>query len=256
MMNTRSQKVRSTRSSYSFPSASHTMRHVLASILYLGVFLILSGCTNEAVDGPSEPTFVSIFNGNNLDGWTIDQVDADTANTFFTVEDGELILDTNGSEDYAWLTYNKELTDFSLKLKFVAYKDAVGNCGIQFRDTYVNNEYPRHGFDLASNVPESTGFIWDFQEHWLPFAMEGYKAENFIPYHPEDWTYKWSTDPDPWNEFEVSVVGSRVKSVLNGKTIIDWDGGSKIKPKGYIAIEVHRRQVFKFRFKDIELAEL
>ena len=86
--------------------------------------------------------------------------------------------------------------------------------------------------------------------------MEGYRAENFEPYLPDGWTYKWSTDEDPWNEFEVSVIGLRVKSVLNGKTIIDWDGGEKIQPKGHIAIEVHRRQVFKFRFKDIELADL
>ena len=34
------------------------------------------------------------------------------------------------------------------------------------------------------------------------------------------------------------------------------DGGEKIQPTGHISIEVHRRQVFKFRFKAIELADL
>jgi hypothetical protein len=86
--------------------------------------------------------------------------------------------------------------------------------------------------------------------------LKGYKSELFTEYLPEDWTYKWSTDPDPWNTFEVSVIGSQIKTVLNGKTIIDWDGGDLIQPKGNIAIEVHRKQTFKFRFKDIELLEL
>lgn len=202
------------------------------------------------------PVFEPIFNGKDLSGWKIDRIDADKSNILFAIEDGELILNTSGTSDFAWLTYEKELTDFVLRLKFMAYKDAPGNCGIQFRDHYVDNAYHRHRFDLASNVPQSTGFIWDFREHWLPFPMKGYKAENFEPLLPEGWTYKWSTDDDPWNEFEMSVIGSWVKAVLNGKTIIDWDGADKIQAKGRVAIEVHKKQVFTFRFKDIELADL
>ncbi len=233
----------------SFSTVFSGFSQVCSNAACIALLLLFTGCAEG-------PAFVSIFNGTDLDGWKLDQIEADESVTYFTVENGELVLDTKGSEDYVWLTYDKELTDFALKLKFIAYKDAVGNCGIQFRDTYVNDAYPRHGFDLASNVPQSTGFIWDFQEHWLPFSMEGYKAENFEPYLPEGWTYKWSTDTDPWNEFEVSVIGSQVKTILNGKEIIDWNGGDLINPQGYIAIEVHRGQEFKFRFKDIELADL
>ncbi len=232
-----------------------TSRKGLAGLLILFVLLTTTSCADQPVIKEASQ-FVSIFNGTNLDGWKIDSIEADAGTTFFTIQDGELVLDTEGSEDYVWLTYDKELTDFALRLKFIAYKDAVGNCGVQFRDVYVNNVYGRHGFDLASNVPQSTGFIWDFQEYWLPYEMDGYKAENFEPYLPEGWTYKWSTDADPWNEFEMRVIGSQVQTTLNGKSIIDWDGGSKIQPKGYIAIEVHKGQVFKFRFKDIELADL
>ncbi|MEM8486446.1 MAG: DUF1080 domain-containing protein [Bacteroidota bacterium] len=233
--------------------------HRRLAVVYAIIFLAASSCTpGTEPKAEAEPTmeFMSIFNGENLDGWTLDQIDADTVIQAFSIEEGDLILDTPGTEDYVWLTYDKELTDFGLKLKFIAYQDAVGNCGIQFRDQYENNVYPRHGFDLASNVPQSTGFIWDFQEHWLPFAMQGYKAENFEPHLPEGWTYKWSTDPEPWNDFEVRVIGSRVQTWLNGKPIIDWDGGDKILPSGHIAIEVHKGQVFRFRFKDIELADL
>ena len=230
----------------------------LASLIALSITLF--SCSNESSPTPAAeseaPAFVSIFNGENLDGWTIDAIESDLTTEVFSIENGELILDTPGTEDYMWLTYNQPLTDFALRLKFIAYEDAVGNCGVQFRDAYVDNVYPRHGFDLASNVPQSTGFIWDFQEHWLPFAMEGYKSENFEPYLPDGWEYKWSTDEDPWNDFEMRVVGSRVTTHLNGKQIIDWDGGDKILPSGSIAIEVHKKQVFKFRFKDIELANL
>ena len=86
--------------------------------------------------------------------------------------------------------------------------------------------------------------------------MKGYRPDNFKPYLPQGWTYKWSTDPDPWNQFEVSVVGSRVRSVLNGREIINWDGGDRIQPTGDVAIEVHGKQVFRFKFRNIQLAEL
>jgi len=206
---------------------------------------------------PANAKFVSIFNGKDLTGWHVDRVPADDvlAPKLFAVQNGELTLDTPGTSDYAWLTYDKELKDFALRLEFVAYQDAKGNCGIQFRDKWTNNKYPRHGFDLASNVPESTGFIWDFKEQWLPHAMKGYRPDNFTPYLPQGWTYKWSTDPDPWNQFEVSAIGSKVRTALNGREIINWDGGAKIEPTGNIAIEVHGKQVFRFKFRNIQLAE-
>jgi hypothetical protein len=99
---------------------------------------------------PANARFVSIFNGKDLTGWHVDRVPADDALApkLFAVQNGELTLDTPGTSDFAWLTYDKELKDFALRLEFVAYQDAKGNCGIQFRDKWSNNEYPRHGFDL------------------------------------------------------------------------------------------------------------
>ncbi len=236
--------------------ASNTRKRA-ASAAFIVVILLMTGCATDTETSPQTgPEFVPIFNGEDLSGWHIDRVEADSARMPFMVENGQIILDTEGTEDFYWLTYDKELTDFELRLEFMAFKGEQGNCGIQFRDTYGEDGYMRHGFDLASNVPESTGFIWDFTEWWLPYPLDGYNSSLFEPYLPEDWTYKWSTDDDPWNTFEVSVIGSRVKSVLNGKTIIDWDGGETIRPTGSIAIEVHRNQDFRFRFKDIELADL
>lgn len=228
---------------------------VALSVLIFGI----SGCAGSSTIPDSEDlNFVPIFNGQDLTGWRIDRVEADEDLELFTIENGELILDTPGTEEFAWLTYEEELTDFVLRLEFVAYEDARGNCGIQFRDNWPDDQwYGRHGFDLASNVPESTGFIWDFDEGWLPpLGIQGYRSELFEPYLPEGWEYKWSTDPDPWNTFEVAVVGSRVRSILNGEEIIDWDGGNLIQPSGNIAIEVHNGQVFRFKFRNIELADL
>ncbi|MEX0822283.1 MAG: DUF1080 domain-containing protein [Rhodothermales bacterium] len=236
------------------------------TILCCAALLSVSGCSTSTSTSTSTYTdfgyddleFERIFNGENLDGWRIDRIEADEDLELFTIEDGELILDTPGTEEFAWLTFEEELTDYVLRLKFIAYQDARGNCGVQFRDVWPDDQwYGRHGFDLASNVPESTGFIWDFEEGWLPpYGIQGYSSDLFEPYLPEGWEYKWSTDEDPWNLLEMRVEGSRVTSVLNGKQIIDWDGGDLIQPNGHIAIEVHNGQVFRFRFKDIELARL
>ena len=228
-------------------------------VIIVALCMMLSGCAGGAASSMNgDLDFVPIFNGENLDGWRIDRIEADEDLELFTVENGELILDTPGTEEFAWLTYEEELTDFVLRLEFVAYQDAVGNCGIQFRDEWADDQwYGRHGFDLASNVPHSTGFIWDFEEGWLPPIGLEFNSESFLEHLPEDeWTYKWSTDEDPWNTMEVSVIGDQVRSVLNGVEIIDWDGGDFIQPTGHIAIEVHNGQVFRFKFRNIELADL
>lgn len=231
--------------------------HAIVAALCVMIFGI-SGCAgSSATNSTDNLNFVPIFNGEDLSGWRIDRIEADEDLQLFTVENGELILDTPGTEEFAWLTYEEELTDFVLRLEFVAYQDARGNCGIQFRDEWADDQwYGRHGLDLASNVPHSTGFIWDFEEGWLPPLGLQFNSESFLEHLPEEWTYKWSTDADPWNTLELTVIGDHVRSVLNGVEIIDWDGGDYIQPEGHIAIEVHNGQVFRFKFRNIELADL
>jgi hypothetical protein len=46
--------------------------------------------------------------------------DDSLAEAVFSIENGELILDTPGTEKFVWLTYDKVLTDFVLRLKFIA----------------------------------------------------------------------------------------------------------------------------------------
>jgi hypothetical protein len=70
-------------------------------------------------DGYSgKPGSVSLFNGVDLDGCKIDSIETDASTTFFAIENSGLILTAAGSEDYVWLTFDRELTDFVLWLKF------------------------------------------------------------------------------------------------------------------------------------------
>jgi len=58
------------------------------------------------------PAQVSIFNGKNLDGWTINGTEK------WYVENGELICESGPDKQYGYLSTSKSYQDFELHLQF------------------------------------------------------------------------------------------------------------------------------------------
>src|SRR5688572_33396509 len=66
-----------------------------------------------------------IFNGRNLDGWTVHGTEK------WYVEDGNLVCESGPDKGYGYLSTNKQYKDFILTLKFK--QEANGNSGVFIR---------------------------------------------------------------------------------------------------------------------------
>ena len=66
----------------------------------------------------------SLFNGNNLEGWTIHGTEK------WYVENGQIICESGPDEEYGYLSTNKFYDDFELNLEFK--QEADGNSGVFF----------------------------------------------------------------------------------------------------------------------------
>lgn len=234
---------------------------------YLSFIVLLSLATASlAGDG-----WNSLFNGRDLSGWMVKKAPADSGTTFWRVVDGAIEANSleYGKHDYVWLLTEKEYGDFVLRLKFQAFRDSPGNSGVQIRSRYDDEASWLDGPQIDINPPGfwRCGMIWDEtreNKRWL------------YPEIPKDeWVdstmavpgivFYFNDDNPAWNELEISAQGTQLKAVLNGVSIMQWDGAGvlddkvhkkyNVGMKGHIALQIHRNDELKIRFKDIQIKE-
>ena len=81
---------------------------ILSVHLLLTVLFINTSCkTGESNSSKWE----TIFNGANLNGWTVESIDNYTSNNFWKIKNQSIHCVTNGNRNHSgsWLVYNKEL---------------------------------------------------------------------------------------------------------------------------------------------------
>jgi len=212
-----------------------------------------------------------LFNGKDLSGWIVKKAPADSDFTFWRVTDSAIEANSigHGEHDYVWLLTEKEYGDFVLRLKFQAFRESPGNSGVQIRSRYDDEASWLDGPQIDINPPGfwRCGMIWDEtrennrwlwpeipKDEWVDSSMA---APGVIFYFNDD-------DP-AWNEMEISAQGTKLQAVLNGVTIMQWDGAGvlddevhqkyNVGMRGRIALQIHRNDELKIRFKDIQIKE-
>lgn len=239
------------------------MRHAL---FILGVMFA------TIVHADDNASWVSLFNGRDLTGWTIECKPEDRAHTFWTAKDGAIVADSMGVEkhDYIWLVSQKEYADFVLRLRFQAFKDSPGNTGLQVRSRYDHAAFWLDGPQLDINPPGPwrTGMIWDEtrgMQCWLhPNVPKGKWVDPSMA-KPGLKLY-FSTDEPSWNEMEVTVRGTTIQATLNGVLITDYEGTGvlndaihqqhKVGMQGHIALQIHTGDKLRVKYKDLFIKEL
>ena len=230
---------------------------------------LMAQAVRDAVAGKG---WTSLFNGKDLAGWAVQCKPQDKDKAFWKVEDGAIAADSMGAKghDYVWLCTEKEYGSFVLRLRFQAFRDSPGNSGIQIRSHYDTEAGYLDGpqIDIHPRGPWRTGMVWDEtrgSQRWLyPAVPKGkwvnesmaVKGARFL-YHDQG---------DGWNTLEITADGMKLKAVLNGVAVMDWDGKGvlddavhkqrKAGERGVIALQIHRRDQLRIRFKDIALREL
>ena len=209
-----------------------------------------------------------LFNGKDLDGWTVQCKSADKGKGFWTARDGMIACDSmdKGRHNYVWLMTEKEYGDFELKLKVRGHASkSRGNSGVQVRSRYDKKAGWLDGpqVDIHPPAPWRTGLIYD----------ETREAKRWISPSLKNWSIKREQGPkecrwkaDGWNNLVIRCKGTRIVTRLNGLTVTDFDGkgvlddaahrSHNVGLKGHIALQLHSGDKLLIEFKDIYIRPL
>ena len=175
----------------------------------------------------------SIFNGENLDGWTIHGTE------LWYVEDGELVCESGPDAEYGYLRTDATYDDFELTLEFK--QEADGNSGVFFRSTIDGVRISGWQAEVAPPGLYSAGIYESYGRGWL------------IQPEPE---LDSALRMGEWNEMKVRVVGDHVTTWINGTQMIDLVDEGIGEGSGHIALQIHDGGGIKVRWRNLRVREL
>mgnify|MGYP005835644149 CR=1 FL=1 len=245
------------------------MRWKGLGVWFLGWCAVGAG-GSAAGGGEAEAGWRPLFDGKSLDGWVVKCKPADREKNFWRVDQGAILADSMGAKghDYVWLATEKEYANFVLRLKFQAYKDSPGNSGVQVRSRYDEAAGYLDGpqVDIHPPGPWRTGMVWDEtrgNQRWLWPPVPRGKWVNEKMANPK---LAFFYGPEAWNDLEITADGTKLEAVLNGVRVMEWDGSGvlddavhrqrQVGQRGVIALQIHKGDQLRIRFKDIAVREL
>ncbi|MBP8260210.1 MAG: DUF1080 domain-containing protein [Verrucomicrobia bacterium] len=238
-------------------------------IAWMAGMVAISGCATNRSGGSD---WIALFNGRDLEGWTVRCQPGDESREFWRVEDGTILCDSVGRKDhnYVWLMSDAEFSDFELRLKFQAYRNSTGNSGLQFRSRY--DASARGGWldgpqvDIHPVPPATwrTGFIYDETREEKRWVHPSQRDARMDPaYRPARHVFKFSDEGDGWNELVLICDGMKVRTEVNGVVVTDWNGAGVLDSAdhvrhgvgrtGQFALQLHAGDELRMRFKDIRV---
>jgi hypothetical protein len=191
-------------------------------------------------------TFRDLFNGRDFTGWSIEGptggIEHPDGKPVWSVRDGEIMC--NG-RSWSFLRYDREdFSDFTFHVEFIMADKA--NSGVGFRCRAV---------DMA-RVQETRPSCWAYEIQLLEDAGEPPTV------HSSGSLYRYVAPREnamrpagEWNVLEVTCRGPRIRVVLNGLEIQDYDQTTlpetRDKPlKGSVCLQNHGHPV---RFRNVRI---
>ena len=201
------------------------MTHRLGGLV-AGLAIALAG-----VASADDPSFVSLFDGKSLEGWTPQHTDR------FSVRDG-VIFDDGGT---GWLRSAKVYKNFELHAEYRALKKGADS-GLLFRagaeSTPKEPHWPAQGFQLQVIDAESNLMIFG---HGTPAKfdrkLEALKAA--------------MKGPGDWQTVVLKVVGAHAEATLNGAMITTSDAIGLAE--GHVGLQGENGQ---FEWRSLKIREL
>lgn len=175
----------------------------------------------------------SLFNGENLDGWTIYGTEK------WYVEDGLLISESGPDKQYGYLGTTESYKNFELTLEFL--QEADGNSGVFFRSTVDGTKVSGWQVEVAPPNKHTGGIYESYGRGWLikPDAeKEKYLKEG------------------KWNKMKIRVEGDDVTTWLNGKKMIEITDAKIGEGEGGICLQIHDGGGIRVKWRKIVLKPL
>lgn len=169
-------------------------------LLFLAFIAVtFTGCKSQK--SVLEVGFTSLFNGENLDGWTGNK-------NSYRAEDGMIIIDPKGSGGGNLYT-EKEYGNFIFRFEFQLTPGANNGLGIHAPLTgdaaYLGKE-----LQILDNTAEKFADLEEYQYHGSVYGVIAAKMGFLNPV-------------GEWNKQEVIVNHPHIQIVLNGETILEGD---------------------------------
>ena len=180
-----------------------------------------------------KPEAISLFNGENLDGWIIYGTEK------WYVENGELICESGPDKDYGYLGTNKYFDDFILELDFK--QEDNGNSGVFFRSTVDGVKVKGWQVEVAPPGYHSGGIYESYGRGWL-----------IKPDQSKDSIVKMGE----WNKMKIKVYGDEVTTWINENQMIKIKDSIIGLGKGGVALQIHDGGGIKVKWKNINLTKI
>ncbi|KPM47987.1 3-keto-disaccharide hydrolase [Jiulongibacter sediminis] len=198
--------------------------------IYLLLVLIgFAACQSTA----QKNGYTSLFNGKNLDGWTIYGTEK------WFVEDGLLVCESGPDKGYGYLGTNETFKDFELSVDF--RQQANGNSGIFIRSSIEGTKITGWQAEVAPPGHDTGGIYESYGRGWL------------IKPDPEKDKYLKMGD---WNTMKVRVVGPKITTWLNGHEMITLTDDKIGAAEGSIALQIHDGGGIKVEWKNLMVKRL
>ncbi len=198
--------------------------------------------TNSYAADQSENGFVSLFDGESLDGWegNLDM---------FRVEAGAIV---GGSLEKRipqneFLCTKKEYGDFELRLQAKLLGEGT-NAGIQFRSSRIPNHHEVIGFQCDMGVMRERP-IWG----WL---YDESRRRKFLA-EADDKQLAEVLKPKDWNDLVIRCQGKRIQIWVNEYQTVDYtEKDPKIAGDGIIGLQIHSGAPAEASYRRIRIKTL
>ena len=184
-----------------------------------------------AVPAPSDLPL--IFNGRNLDGWTV------VGGGKWEAVGGVLRGSCTKADEQGILVYKETVRDFDATLQF---RISEGNSGFYFRTDRIAKQPLVQGFQAEIDAIEDVGGIWETDGRgWITKPDAALHA-------------KTGFKPGAWTDMRVEVRGNYYNVWLNGvQTARVYD--PRARKEGWVALQLHGGGDMVVEFKDVRLAK-
>ena len=176
---------------------------------------------------------ISLFNGENLDGWIIYGTEK------WYVEDKELVCESGPDKQYGYLGTEKNFEDFILSLQFK--QENNGNSGVFFRSTVDGTKVKGWQVEVAPPGLHSGGIYESYGRGWL-----------IKPDSSKDSIVKMGE----WNDMKIKVIGNDVTTWINNTEMIKIKDSIIGKGIGGVALQIHDGGGIKVRWKNLKIQKL
>jgi hypothetical protein len=177
---------------------------------------------------------VSIFNGKDLTGWTINGTEK-----WYVDSSHQLVCESGPDKQYGYLSTKKNYKNFILTLQF--RQEANGNSGVFFRSSIEGVKISGWQVEVAPINLHTGGIYESYGRGWL-------RQPN--PLHE-----KYLLEGQ-WNTLKIKVVGDSVTTWLNDHMMVDLQDEKIGRGEGFIALQIHDGGGIKVRWKNLNIVEL